>query len=132
MTSIKLECYAVKIYAGSSEEYWSFLTPEATAALNHYHNGRRRSGEILTSDSHIFTNVHYCHNVDCMAGNCQERKAKDCICQPNNCRHWPIRDENVRLIVCNLLKKAGIKRIKHGASSTVPHFTNSGRGFPQS
>ncbi len=65
-------CYAVLLYADMDEtveekdlrdkqddvqggdSYWSFLTPEATEYLDRYHDERKRSGEILTSDTPIF------------------------------------------------------------------------------
>ncbi len=37
MKKMPMGCYAVKFYAGHVEEYWSFLTPQATKALNRYH-----------------------------------------------------------------------------------------------
>ena len=38
-------CCAVKLYAGEMEEYWSFLTPQATRMLDSYHGRRRLDGE---------------------------------------------------------------------------------------
>jgi len=47
-------CKAVLIYAGETDEYWSFLTPEASNALEFYFDERRIDGEVLSSDSPIF------------------------------------------------------------------------------
>src|SRR2546428_2489321 len=47
-------CKAVKLYEGTNEEYWGFLTPEASKALNDYLIKRKNDGEILTSDSPLF------------------------------------------------------------------------------
>ncbi len=45
---------AVKLYAEHIEEYWSFLTPQASKALNAYHRYRRKYGEIFCEDTPIF------------------------------------------------------------------------------
>jgi integrase len=47
-------CKAVLMYAGSDEEYWGFLTPEASTALEVYRDERIRKGEIITSESPLF------------------------------------------------------------------------------
>ena len=44
------KCYGVHGYANSKEEYWTFLTPEATGALDEYLATRQN----LTSDSLVF------------------------------------------------------------------------------
>jgi hypothetical protein len=47
-------CYGVKIYDESREDYWVFLTPEATSALDKYLQSRKVKGEIITKDSYLF------------------------------------------------------------------------------
>lgn len=48
-------CYAVRVYDGSNEAYWVFLTPEATNALDRYFGWRRNiRGESINDDSPIF------------------------------------------------------------------------------
>jgi len=65
-------CYAVLCYADedetveerdtrdkqsdvqSGDSYWTFLTPEATDALDKYHNKRQRSGEYFDEDTPLF------------------------------------------------------------------------------
>lgn len=47
-------CKAVLVYACSEEEYWSFLTPEATQALEYYRDERIRNGENITPESPLF------------------------------------------------------------------------------
>ncbi len=47
-------CMAVLIYADEIDEYWSFLTPEATDSLNDYFQQRQDDGEKFTKDSPIF------------------------------------------------------------------------------
>lgn len=48
-------CIAIKIYAGYIEEYWAFLTPNATNALDSYHEHRKSVGEVFDDDTPIFT-----------------------------------------------------------------------------
>lgn len=48
------KCYAINGYAESREEYTTFLTPEATEALDSYLQTRMADGEILTDDSPVF------------------------------------------------------------------------------
>ena len=47
-------CIAVLLYAGHLEEYWSFLTPQASRTLTRYHNHRRQEGEILSENTPLF------------------------------------------------------------------------------
>lgn len=58
MKKMPIGCSAVKLYAGYIEEYWAFLTPQATKAINAYHNHRRNKGEILSDNSPIFVTRH--------------------------------------------------------------------------
>ena len=47
-------CNAVRLYSGHVEEYWAFLTPQATRVLVSYHNDRKRHGEIFSECTPIF------------------------------------------------------------------------------
>jgi len=47
-------CKAVYFYAGYSDEYFSFLTPEASSFLGDYHQERKNNGEIFDDDTPIF------------------------------------------------------------------------------
>lgn len=47
-------CKAVLMYCGSDEEYWGFLTPESSKALEEYRDERIRDGENITPDSPLF------------------------------------------------------------------------------
>lgn len=47
-------CKAVLMYSGSNEEYWGFLTPESSKALEEYRDERIRDGENITPDSPLF------------------------------------------------------------------------------
>lgn len=46
---------AVLLYAGTVEEYWGFLTPQATKSLIHYHAARKDRGETFDSNTPIFS-----------------------------------------------------------------------------
>ena len=51
-------CYGLKVYEGSNESYWVFLTPEATKALDRYFGWRKHTrNEILDDDSPIFGSI---------------------------------------------------------------------------
>src|SRR5207245_2067564 len=41
------------MYVGSSEEYVTFLTPEANKALEEYHNKRKNDGEVFSLDTPV-------------------------------------------------------------------------------
>ncbi len=47
-------CKAVLLYPNDNEEYWAFLTPEASKTLDEYHEERRKRGEIINEHSPIF------------------------------------------------------------------------------
>ena len=45
MKKMPNSCTAVKLYAGELEEYWAFLTPQASKILSAYHYSRKLTGE---------------------------------------------------------------------------------------
>jgi len=45
---------SIKIYDGSKESYFAFLTPECVEAFNDYFESRKLNGEKLTPESYIF------------------------------------------------------------------------------
>ena len=47
-------CKCVLVYAGSRDEYTTFISPEATEALEYYFEQRRQKGEKLNPDSYLF------------------------------------------------------------------------------
>lgn len=55
MKKMPHNCSAVLLYAGHVEEYWAFLTPQASKLLNAYNNYRRKNGETFENDTPIFT-----------------------------------------------------------------------------
>jgi len=83
-------CKAVLIYAGETDEYWSFLTPEASNALESYFEERTSDGEMFSSDSPIFR-IHYSLGIE---------KAK------------PIKKNSVASIIWRIINKAKIKRVR--------------------
>ncbi len=54
MQTMPCRCSAVLLYAGDVEEYWSFLTPQATKILKAYHDYRRQKGEVFGDDAPMF------------------------------------------------------------------------------
>jgi len=51
-------CRGVLIYAGETDEYWSFLTPEATKYLQDYFDQRTQDNEKFFPDTPIFRNEY--------------------------------------------------------------------------
>ncbi|MGA9842994.1 MAG: hypothetical protein WBP64_19935 [Nitrososphaeraceae archaeon] len=45
------------VYAGEDEQYSSYISPEAYRALSDWIDFRRRSGEVITSDSWVMRNL---------------------------------------------------------------------------
>jgi len=86
-------CKVVKLYDGSKEGYWVFLTPEAAKALDDYLNSRKLNKEKLTDESPVFAN----HNKS------TGKKINE-----------HLSDKSLRLILSNLIKVAGIERKKQG------------------
>ncbi|MGI0008006.1 MAG: tyrosine-type recombinase/integrase [Nitrosopumilaceae archaeon] len=48
------ECKAILFYEGTNEEYYGFLTPEASKALDEYLERRKQDGEKVGMDSPLF------------------------------------------------------------------------------
>lgn len=48
------ECRSVHVYADDKEEYYTFLTPEATQSLDRYLKKRQNDGEYLKPESPLF------------------------------------------------------------------------------
>lgn len=47
-------CKKVIVYEGAKEEYMTFLTPEASKALDEYLDERRNDGEVISDSSYVF------------------------------------------------------------------------------
>jgi len=52
--SMPFGCKAVLMYSNSDEEYWGFLTPESSEALEVYRDERIGKGEVITPESPLF------------------------------------------------------------------------------
>lgn len=59
LVEMPMGCKAILVYEGTTEEYWTFLTPEASNTLDNYLNERRNDGETMTPESPILDpNIH--------------------------------------------------------------------------
>jgi len=83
------DCQSIKIYDGSREQYFAFLTPECVEAFNDYFESRKLNGEKLGPESYIF------HTY-----NTQTKKNEY------------LSSGGVTGILKKLIKKAGISRIR--------------------
>ncbi|KAG2473631.1 MAG: Integrase family protein [Nitrosopumilales archaeon] len=83
------DCKAIKVYDGSKEGYWAFLTPEASKSLDRYLKWRKFNGEELSDESVLFKNYENPH------------KKMDYLTA-----------DSVREMLTNMLKIAGIERKK--------------------
>jgi len=90
-----LGCKAVRLYDESNEEYWGFLTPEASVAIDDYVDERINQGEKITQDSPVFV-VR------------EKQKAYD----PQNV--FPLTSRTAYSWCTNTIKKSGVERIKRG------------------
>lgn len=54
LRDMPLDCKMVTVYEDSTEEYQTFLTPEAALALENYFEQRKKNGEILDDESPLF------------------------------------------------------------------------------
>jgi integrase len=50
-------CKIITVYEGTKDEYYTFLTPEATQALNEYMNKRNQYGEYFDKETPVFRTV---------------------------------------------------------------------------
>jgi len=86
------ECLAVKIYEGSRQNYWAFLTPEASKALKNYHVSWKLNGVISNEDSPIFANT----------------------LKSNRKSQAHLSSKSARQIIYHLIINSGIERTKKG------------------
>lgn len=57
-------CKMIKVYSGDIEEYTTFLTPEASIAVDDYLAKRRFDGEVLTPESYLFRQQNHDKPLD--------------------------------------------------------------------
>jgi integrase/recombinase XerD len=50
-------CKIITVYSGTRDEYQTFLSPEATKALETYLNKRKENGEVLSESSPVFRTI---------------------------------------------------------------------------
>ncbi|MGI9229920.1 MAG: hypothetical protein ACR2P9_08690 [Gammaproteobacteria bacterium] len=81
------KCYALMIYDGSIEGYWAFLTPETTSIVDSYLQSRRNKDEVLSPETPLLM---------------KERNVGEPGVETSGARH----------IIYNMIKAAGIERIK--------------------
>ena len=58
IVDMSLDCKAILIYGDDKEEYWGFLTPEASKALQEYFSEREQDGEIINNNSPVFRTIY--------------------------------------------------------------------------
>ena len=87
------KCLAVKLYAETLEEYWSFLTPQASAVLINYLNERIIDGEVMTRETPLFRNTYRNSTI------CNVKKL-----------NW----SGVRSIIYRMITKSKVNRTKCG------------------
>jgi len=85
-------CKSVLFYEGSKEEYYGFLTPEASTALEEYLEERRKDGEHIDFESPVFREGYKIGML----------KAK------------PITKQMAQMLLFKCIKRAKIQRIKSG------------------
>ncbi len=87
--SIQKYCYAISIYANSKENYWAFLTSEATSIVDKYLESRKINGEVFGPKSVLFIT----------------KKTKSV-----KVKH--VTSDNLRYIIGHLFRQSGINRSK--------------------
>ena len=90
-------CKGVILYAGFKEEYFSFITPEALASLEEYHEERKRNGEIFDDETPIFRLTYQLGSTPA--------KPMDSMC--------------ATAITNRIVKSSGIQRRKIGFASEI-------------
>ncbi len=58
LIDMPLGCKAVLVYEESTEEYWTFITPEASEMLEKYISKRKSDGEHITPNSPLFRTTY--------------------------------------------------------------------------
>ena len=86
-------CKNLILYADSTHELTTFVTPEASKALDEYFEARRKRGEYLRSESYVIGRETFIVN---------EKKLR------------PVTVNSLESSLIHAMKRAGIKRIKIG------------------
>ncbi len=81
------KCYAMTIYDGSIEGYWSFFTPETTEVFDRYIASRKERGELINPETALLGKIRQGFSDG-------------------------MRAEQARVMIYQLMKATGIERIK--------------------
>ncbi len=92
LTRVSEDCYAILIYENSTEEYTTFLTPEASKILDEYLEKRKSDGEYISPNSTVFR-IKYKFGI---------QKVK------------PVSLKSFHAVIGNLLHKSGLRTDKKG------------------
>lgn len=128
------KCYAITGYADSKEEYVTFLTPEATKALDEYLDLRRSKGETITSTSPVFRKERRTDKIEpalgrSLGGSIMEIEKKAGLRDPKNKKHgrFPIQANhgfrhrfNEIVKSSNLINPHVAERLLSHSSKTLP------------
>ncbi len=87
-----MNCKSVLIYADELEEYYTFLTPEATKALEQYLTKRKADGEVLTPESPVFRKFY----------------------QIGSAKSIPVHKESIESLTHRIIRKTGLREPKKG------------------
>ena len=92
VSDMPMDCKSVLIYADEIEEYYTFLTPEASKALEQYLTKRKTDGEVLTSESPVFRKFY----------------------QIGSAKSIPVHKESIESLTHRIIKKTGLREPKKG------------------
>jgi len=108
---------AIRVYAGTNEEYHTFVTPQAYKSIMDYLDFRKRNGEEITPDSPIIRKEF---RPEC-AGVRTDAHGKKRFPEPIHS------DSGIALIIVNLARRAGVSTNSHNFKTR--HKTMSCHGF---
>ena len=92
VSDMPMDCKSVLIYADEIEEYYTFLTPEASKALEQYLTKRKSDGEVLTPESPVFRKFY----------------------QIGSAKSIPVHKESIESLTHRIIKKTGLREPKKG------------------
>jgi len=84
-------CKSVLVYPDDPEEYYTFLTPEASTLLDRYFQKRRFDGEQLKPESPVFRKMYSIGNAKAI----------------------PLGERGMSVIIQRLIKKAGLRSLEN-------------------
>lgn len=105
ITPISDGCYIITAYPGSTHEYTTFLHQEARKALDEYTEERRKSGDLVSDESYVFSN-----------------KLRELRQKPK-----PMSINAANCLISRVIIKAGAKRVK--LENSIRYDTATDMGF---